>query len=200
MVNLNKIFPRLSIGSKLIIAFAGLSFVPLALLGIYTISSSTHLMQTIALENLNHDVQIIRERSENFLAGVETDLQFLRNSPPSRRLALMLKNFRRVTDPVVLGAVGAELLAFVETKHIYYQFRIVAENGDELLRVQAQSLASDRPMHRVVLPSDRYHPPELWHFFLVENLAEGQVGFAPAELVHEQTKEFVPVICNSVHA
>jgi len=194
MYNFNKLFPRLSIGTKLIIAFAGLSFFPLALLGLYTIVSSIHLMERIALENLEHDVRIIHETSQNFLAGVQTDLQFLKNSPPMGRLASMLKGSRRSVDPTVLQQVGEELLAFAETKGIYYQLRIAAENGDELLRVEAQTVTAARSMHRVIFPDDRYRPPELWHFFLAENLAEDEAAFAPAELVHERSKEFVPVI------
>ncbi len=62
---INKILPWLSIRSKLIIAFVGLSIVPLVLVGIHSVFSNVHMMESIAIENLNHDVSTIREKTAN---------------------------------------------------------------------------------------------------------------------------------------
>jgi hypothetical protein len=56
MTNLSNLFPWLSIRSKLLIAFAGLSILPLIFIGAYGIVSNVRTMQDIALENLSHDV------------------------------------------------------------------------------------------------------------------------------------------------
>ena len=80
MLNPNKIFPWLSIRSKLLIAFAGLSILPLTFVGIYGILSNVRTMQEIAFENLSHDVQTIKGKTANFLESIESDLRVLRNS------------------------------------------------------------------------------------------------------------------------
>ncbi len=79
--NSNKWFPFLSIRKKLIITFTPLSFVPLSVIGIISISHTIKLMREIAYQNLQHDITIIKERDGKFLFNIKLNLEFLSNSP-----------------------------------------------------------------------------------------------------------------------
>ena len=65
--NINKLFPFLSLRTKLIIAFALLSAIPLIIVGVLGINSSVDKMREIALDNLSHDVTMYNERAQNFI-------------------------------------------------------------------------------------------------------------------------------------
>ena len=125
MVNLNRIFPWLSIRSKLLIAFAGLSILPLTFVGIYGILSNVRTMQEIALENLSHDVQTIKGKTANFLESIESDLRVLRNSAVLERFISKRESFPRGTYETDLQEISSELSAFAKAKGIYYQLRMV---------------------------------------------------------------------------
>src|SRR5574341_527893 len=92
MASLNKIFPWLSIRSKLIIAFAGLSIIPVALVGLHGVFSNIKMMKGIAYENLSHDVHTIRENTANFLTGVQADLRLIRHFSSFPKLNRILEH------------------------------------------------------------------------------------------------------------
>jgi hypothetical protein len=80
-VNLNKLFPFLSIRKKLIIAFTLLSFIPLTVIGLIGLYYNIHTLEQSALENLNHDVAILSKGIKNFLTNVDLDIRYLCASP-----------------------------------------------------------------------------------------------------------------------
>src|SRR6266498_957471 len=112
---INKILPWLSIRSKLIIAFVGLSIAPLALVGIYFILSNVQMMQNNAIDNLNHDVSTIREKAANFIAARESDLLTIRNSIYFENLISQMGASGVQRDNLLLEKISAELLAFCKT-------------------------------------------------------------------------------------
>ena len=91
MTHLKNILPWLSIRAKLIIAFAGLSVIPVALVGLHGVFSNAKMMKQIAFENLTHDVRTIREKTANFLTGVESDLRLLQNASFVQRFVTVLE-------------------------------------------------------------------------------------------------------------
>ena len=74
-----KIFPWLSIRTKLIIAFAGLSLLPIIVIGIYGIITNTKMMKKIAVQNLNRDLSIMQGNTVNLMMGIESDLRLICN-------------------------------------------------------------------------------------------------------------------------
>ena len=193
MLNPNKIFPWLSIRSKLLIAFAGLSILPLTFVGIYGILSNVRTMQEIALENLSHDVQTIKGKTANFLESIESDLRVLRNSAVLERFISKREGFPRSAYETDLQQISSELSAFAKTKGIYYQLRMVDESGDELLRVESMNAADSANAYRIVPPQELRYTRESFYFLLIDGLVRDQIAFAPAELVN-QTNERLPVI------
>ncbi|MBI4534939.1 MAG: PAS domain-containing protein [Ignavibacteriae bacterium] len=183
MMNLNKIFPWLSIRSKLIIAFTGLSIVPVALVGVHSIFSNVRMMEEIAFENLTHDVHTIREKTSNFLATVESDLRLLKNSSSLQRLVHAYENARNPHTRDLIRQLYSDLLSFAKTKGIYYQIRIVSEEGDELFRVEDSIAAASTHSYRIVDSSEFRQARETYYFLLARNLKPDEIAFAPAELV-----------------
>ncbi|MEK6755676.1 MAG: PAS domain S-box protein, partial [Bacteroidota bacterium] len=193
MINLNKILPWLSIRSKLIIAFAGLSIIPVGLVGLHGIYSNVRMMKQIAFENLTHDVQTIREKTANFLTNVESDLHLLRNSSSLARLVNGLEKSPGGVPESEIRHIGAELLAFSRTKAIYYQIRIVDDLGNELIRVECINSSDSLRSFRSVPAAELHQRTESYYFLLVSGNGQDEISFEPAELVNEHN-ERIPVI------
>jgi len=189
MFSIKKILPRLSIRSKLIIAFTGLSVLPVILVGLHGIFSNVKLMESIALENLSHDVQTIRENTANFLGNIESDLRVIRHSSLIKELVTNLEQSPQRRNELLVQRLCVELQTFAETKDFYYQVRLVDKKGDELLRIEAD----DTSGYRILSNEELRHKQEAFYFLLVENLSNDQIAFAPGELV-DQNNQRVPII------
>ena len=184
MLNVGNMLPRLSIRGKLITAFVGLSVVPAVFIGMYGLVSNIRTMRSIALSGLTHDVRTIRERGSNFLAGVESDLLVLRSST---HLVEYVHNQERPEirpDPELLKNISADLLAFVRTKRIYFQLRLVNMDRDEVLRVECDNRGSSPAVCRVLPDSELRHGGEAYYFLLTQNLSPGKIAFSPAEVLY----------------
>ena len=193
MLSIKKILPWLSIRSKLIIAFAGLSVVPVAFVGLHGIFSNVQMIKRIAFENLTHDVQTMREKASNFLANVDSDMRLMRNSSYMRRLVNSLDHSSREEVAHALRQANAELVGFAETKQIYYQIRMLSGEGDELFRVEQDGTTDSDHRYRVVPAAELRAGREIFYFLLVSGVSLDQIAFAPAELL-DGANERVPVI------
>ena len=188
-----KLFPRLSIRSKLIIAFVGLSVVPLVLVGVHGIFSNVGMMEENALENLSHDVHTIKAQTANFLSNVESDLRVLKNSPRLGHFVTSLGTSRGNPNPEALRDLGADILAFAQTKKMYYQLRIIDSEGSELLRVEATNPSAVASPYRIVPTNELRQTSASFYFLLIQKVTGSQIAFAPAEVIgNEGTR--VPVI------
>lgn len=194
MISLTKIFPWLSIQNKLLIAFVGLSILPVAFVGMYAVISNIEMMEKIAFENLTHDVHTIREKSANFLANVERDIKVVRNSSLLRRYISSIASPRGDLVPSeAFDQLQAELLSFAQTKKIYFQIRMLDEEGNELFRIQCTRRKAAERSFNIVPPSELHHRGENYYFHLVQHLRDDQITFVPAELLHNEN-ERIPVM------
>ncbi len=182
-MNLNKFFPWLSIRNKLLIAFAGLSILPLAFVGVYSILSNVRLMRSVALGELTEDVQTIRDKSENFLDDIYSDLRVLQNSSFVESWMANGGTSPPKASVSDLRGIATELMAFATTKGIYYQFRLLGESGDELLRVECDRPDDSVRTYRAVSASELRQNRETYYFLLVRGLANDQIAFTPAEVL-----------------
>jgi len=193
LINLNSIFPWLSIRSKLIIAFAGLSIIPVVVLGLHGIFSNVSMMKEIAYENLAHDVRTIREKTANFLTNVESDLRLLKNSPSLQGYVQALSSSSLRQGDRVSRRLNDELLAWLRTKGIYYQLRIISETGDEVIRGESTDAPDSMQRYRVVPAQELRVGRESFYFLLAEGLQPNALAFTAAELV-SQSNERIPII------
>ncbi len=172
--------PWLSIRTKLITAFVGLSVAPVVFVGLYGLSSNISTMKSIALANLTHDVHTIRERGSNFLAGVESDLRVLR---ASTHVGEYVTHPGAGRDAEILRQIETDLLSFAKTKEIYYRLRIVNMERDEVLRVQASNDSGPPRGYRIIPQTELRSGGETYYFLLTGGLEPGQIAFSPAELL-----------------
>ncbi len=182
MLDLNKIFPWLSIRSKLIIAFAGLSIIPVLLVGLYGINSNTKAMKQVAVKDLNHDLSMVRNRTANFITGIAGDMRVLQNSFLTHELLSELNHRGHVTSPNVVHLLDQEFLSLAQTRRLYYQIRIVDNLGNELVRVESDTPSAGSRSFEIVSPAMLSHTPEEYYVLLVDSLSEGQFAVVPAEL------------------
>ena len=120
--NLNKLFPFLSIRTKLIVAFSMLSFIPLLIVGSIGIFYTMNTMRNFAIANLSHDVSVIDERAKNFLSDINEDITYLSDSPVFRNfLQTQSASITVGGNNQVKELMLHQFLAFIKTKPMYYQ-------------------------------------------------------------------------------
>jgi len=185
--------PWLSIRAKLIIAFAGLSVIPVALVGLHGVFSNTTMMKQIAFENLSHDVRTIREKTANFLRGVEGDLRLLQNASFVQRFVAALESSAKPAKQRAIEQLTTELLAFAGTKQIYYQIRVLDDAGDEQLRIESLNVSDSLLSFHATSPPNLRQGFESYYVLLTQGLTKGEIAFTPAEVLHENS-ERIPVI------
>ncbi len=192
--NFKRTFRWFSIRSKLIVAFAGLSVIPVLFVGAYGIYANVQTLQTIAFENLSHDVRTIRERTGNFLAGVEADLRLLRNSSLLDRYVVMQEASHPVKEEEkILSQIGQDLLTFAVTKRIYYQIILIDQRQNEILRIESDNITDSLPRFRILPDSMLRRGGLNYYVLLTQNLARDQISFTPAELRYRDGEQ-LPVI------
>ncbi len=194
MVGFSKISLWFSIRDKLLIAFVGLSALPLTIVGVYGIVSNLKVMEEIAYENLNHDVQTIRQRTANFLASVEQDLNVFRNSSLLQQFVAELQSPQKeIRRNKLLGQLTDELLAFARTKKIYYQIRMIDRRGDELFRIESEQGTDFGRTYRAARVTEARRIRESYYFFLIEDLEPSQIACVPAELRYRQKEQVAAI-------
>ncbi len=193
MIELNKLFPWLSIRSKLIIAFVGLSVLPIIFVGIYGIISNTKSMKQTAIQNLDHDLSLMQGNTANLLAGIERDLMLIQNLYMDKQIRTAMNNEVYSSEEHNIKNLNNELLTFTNTREIYYQIRIVDDEGNEIARVQSDSSDSGIQSFSIVPQNELRHTPQIYYLLMVKDLAKNQIALAPAELLSKNNK-LVPVI------
>ena len=191
--NINRIFPSLAIRAKLIIAFVGLSILPVLLVGLYGISSNMSTLRNFALENLTHDVHTVRVRAATFLSGVGSDLLVLRHSSATEHFIAEVNSHPDSIGPITNAEITEEFLAFVRMKELYFQISIFNEEQAVLLRIECNDIV-ESSLHFSSVPPGRFREGsgELY-FLLVKELRNDQIGFGPAEMVYRDTMQ-IPVV------
>jgi len=184
LININRFFPWLSIRTKLIVAFTGLSIIPIIVVGFFAVWSTADNLIDTAKRDLNNHVQVVRQRAGDFLESVKIDLRFLLGSDPFYHLDLRLVNngAHEIGD---MKSLAAELVNFIQTKKSYYRIRILDRYGAEMMRVESASgkLNSDK---LIVAPQKGLsHIRKYYYVFLTDSLKDGQIAFSPAEILGE---------------
>lgn len=178
-MNINKLFPWLSIRAKLIIAFSGLSIIPILVVGTFAIYSTASDKILAAKTELNNDVQLVRERASGFLVQVEADLDFLSNSGVIRSVMGIPTKFSSIAN----RQAASLLLDFVKTRGIYDRIRILDAGGFERLRVESSSDSPNCGSYIVIDKNRLSRNKEYYYEFLTESLHQGQIAFSPAEII-----------------
>ncbi len=193
MFKLNKLFPWLSIRNKLIIAFTGLSLLPILIVGIHGIISNTKMMKQIAVQNLNHDLALIQENTANLMDGIENDIRLIKNSYLNNHIRNDFRYQENLFQAKNLGDLNEELLSFIKTRGIYYQVRITDTLGNNIAWVKSESYGTAGNSYQIVKGSELGKNPEVYYLYLVKNLSRNQIALAPVELLDRNNK-LIPVV------
>jgi PAS domain S-box-containing protein len=176
-MNLNKIFPFLSIRTKLIVAFSMLSFIPLAIIGTYATYNIVSSMHKKALENLHHDLELVSEKTQNFFSEIGLDIIFLTKSPLFQEFINSNPNQQNPDEPNIIVQLENQLLAFAKIKRQFYQIRFISAEGNEILRIRYTGedyiITSSEDM------SDSHFN---FYFVVTENIENDQIALTPVEL------------------
>jgi len=186
--NLNKIFPFLSIRKKLIIAFTLLSCIPLIVIGLFGIYNNIHNMQMFAYENLVHDVEMINERAEKFLIGVQQDIYYLTQSPLFQEYSSQLQTNNPPLSRGIKNLLTQQISLFLSIKKIYYQLYFIDRDGNEKFKIQYQDSAYLTLTEKQL--SDTRYP---FYFLLTDSLKPFQLTFVPAELRGPHQKKIAAI-------
>ena len=183
----------MTIRAKLLIAFVALSVLPVLCVSLYGILVNVRTTESIALENLMHDVTTTRGRASNFLANVEGDIRVLLNSTDVDGYIRAADHDGSRDRNSRLRQLAAELLAFARTKGIYYQIRIVSEEQEEALRIESDDILDSVSHFSIVPPEELRRGGQAYYFALTENLRRGDIVFSPVELTFHRSQR-IPVL------
>jgi signal transduction histidine kinase len=187
---IRNVLRRLNITSRLAIAFIALSLFPFFLSGFYGIISHTRALRTIALEHLEHDVLMVRERMAIFLTGVESDMFLLGSSP---LLQQVMVEAHTASQREVRREGERYLQAFMESKSIYYRIRCLDADGEELCGVEQDGESprwtdGGERTYRLLRENGSDSRGRRYYLHLVEDLRPGEFASAPIELTAHDGK------------
>lgn len=191
-VNLNKLFPYLSIRKKLIIAFTLLSFIPITVIGLIGLYYNIHTLEQSALENLNHDVAILSKRVKNFSTNVDMDIRYLCASPFFNQFLEDLNDFGGIERSENYNLVVQQFQSFAQIKNIYYQLHFIDRQGTEIFKIQY-----DDCEFRIFPQSQLSNEQFRFYFLLTDSLPKNQLAFIPVELI-DRRRSIIPAMSYAV--
>jgi len=157
MINVNKLFRRLSIRAKLVIAFVFFGVVPVALVGGYGAVFSFLLLSERLLDQIKFGVTTKAGDIQNFLSNVKEDVLFLSRLPTFRQL-IDLPDTANAARQSLVNRLGGEFLAFSRAHNAYYQVRYIDQHGMEIVRADFDGKQSYlTPRDQLQNKEDRYY-------------------------------------------
>lgn len=186
MRNLNKLFRRISIRTKLVVGFCFFGVIPLIVVGGYGALHSYHLLNEAVRERLRGGVVMKAEEIQRVLERARADVAFLAELPTLRHLIDLPPEARGQREDLT-ARLGEEFLSFSRTRPVYYQVRWIDERGWEALRADF-----DGRRHYLVPPDALQDKSDRYYF--VEALATppGAVYVSPMDLNVERGAVEVP--------
>ncbi len=130
-MNLNKLFPRLPIRSKLAIAFAVLVTVPLLVTGVLGSFVTLQYLKASAETRLGNEVQTARERTEHLLATAQADMRYL-------AIGVLQRAFEAGPDPATFDS---SVVAFLRVKPYFVQLKLFYADGELVFLGRSTGLA-----------------------------------------------------------
>jgi len=160
--NLNKLFPRLTIRTKLAVAFTAIAALPLLILAVLTIRITLNRLRDLAERSVEHDLQSVREDVEQALGYAQRSVEYL-------AAGVLADAFHTPPTPVQVGAVERFLLA----DPALFRVRVISAGGPVLLSATRGSPA------RLAPPGDE----AVYYALQADSLGSGDRLMLPVEVV-----------------
>ena len=139
MLNVDKLFPRLSIRAKLVVAFCLFGVVPVAVVGGYGALHSYVLLNDATRDRLTAGVVMKAEEIQRFLHGVREDVVYLAGLPTVEALANLPPGAGAERHHLV-ARLRDEFLSFSRARSVYHQVRFIDRIGADPEKAAVQFL------------------------------------------------------------
>lgn len=175
-MNINKLFCRLPIRAKLVIAFCLFGAVPVVVVGGYGAVRSFFLLNDAVQDRLRAGVVLKAEELQRFHQGVRQDVLFLSRFPTLQALINLPPTTREERRRLV-AHLGEELLSFSQAHQVYYQVRYIDERGREVVRADF-----DGQRHYLVPPDRLQEKGDRYYFKEAIVTPPGAIYVSPMDL------------------
>lgn len=165
MFNLNKLFPRLSIRRKLIIAFAAAAVVPLSITSFIGMRETLRQIQGGAANTLTYRLQLAEARTARSLAAAQSHVVYLASD--------VLGSLLTSGDTAAANRARDVARRLIDTEPTLYQVRLLGRDGDAVL-VARSSAAGEY--------DDAEDESGLYYTWRAEELERGEERVIPIEL------------------
>jgi PAS domain S-box-containing protein len=187
-LDVNKLL-KLRIRGKLAIAFAGLSIIPVLVVGLLGISTNVDSLRRMAIENLDHDLRTIRERVQAFFQGMEDNSHFLTTSASFQQFLDSLHEPDTRVTRQALRRLLPELQSFARRKRILYQIKFIDRNGSEVF-----ALEDRQGEPRIVPQAELRETGNQFYLHLAAEVPANRATFVPVELWNSRENKLLPAI------
>jgi PAS domain S-box-containing protein len=164
-VNLNKLFPRLTIRWKLTIAFVLLAALPLVAVAGFATRVKVDQLRATAKSALDHDVAMARTQVEQGLREAEENVAYLARS--------LLSSALTDSTPSALAEVGRAASSFMSYKRSLFQVKLI--DADGALLVVSRGSGSE-------LVPDNGQASGMYYAYRARSLEPGGQLLLPVEL------------------
>lgn len=186
--DLNRIL-KLQIRGKLAIAFAGLSILPVLVVGFLGISANVGSMRQVAFETLDRDLLSIKERLGSFFQGMEDNLHFLTSSSSFDRVLEALEARHDEEREAAISELMPELEAFASLRNTVYQIKFIDRDGDEVFGLERR-----QDGYEPLSEEELNQKGTQFYLYLAEQIPPNRATFIPVELQRSGTSELLPAV------
>jgi PAS domain S-box-containing protein len=120
-VNVNQLFPRLSIRAKLTSAFVLLAIVPLVTMATLGVRHTIRQVRALARATLENDLAIARTQTERALQEAERDVEYLASD--------LLGPLLRQSPPAVPEEIGRSVRSLLRLDPALFRVKVIDANG-----------------------------------------------------------------------
>src|ERR1039458_2646878 len=139
MINVNKLFPRLSIRVKLAIAFAIVALGPLAVISVIGTRETVFQIQSKASDTLEHDLEMAEAQTARSLAAAENHVELV-----AQVVLGPLLGSGRVSNRALVEAAWV-VQSLLATEKSLYQVKLIDASGRYRMIVRASGPAYSEP-------------------------------------------------------
>lgn len=165
-MNLNKLFPRLSIRVKLGVAFVLLAIVPLLLVSVFATRITVRHVRALATANLEHDLEIAERQTGRSLRKLDQDVRYLTRSVDAQLI--------QESSPASWEALHRTIAEYLEFNPVLFQLKVADARGRLLLSARNGELRSN------AAPEDE--TGGVYYALRARSLRRDQSSFLPVEL------------------
>lgn len=188
-LNLNRIL-KLQIRGKLAVAFAGLSILPVIIVGLLGLTTNVRTLNRVAIEDLNHDLLSIKERLSSFFTSLEESIELLATSASFQQFLHAVDTGDSLAISSTLNSLQQDLIAFSERKAIFYQIKFMDSRGYEYFIIEKDQTGA----YRLMPASALNQSGTAFYLYLVKRNPADKAIFLPVELIDRDSKTLLPGI------